>query len=77
MKQWPNTANTMGGPRRNKLCQIVDPDKKPIARLYGTGELGSFWGWGYNSGGNIGECLFSGRIAAKHAVALKPWDAGA
>ena len=43
-KQWPNTANTMGGPRRNKLCQIVDPDKKPIARLYGTGELGSFWG---------------------------------
>ena len=77
MKQWPNTANTMGGPRRNKLCQIVDPDKKPIARLYGTGELGSFWGWGYNSGGNIGECLFSGRIAANHAVALKPWDAGA
>ena len=77
MKQWPNTANTMGGPRRNQLCQIVDPDKKPIARLYGTGELGSFWGWGYNSGGNIGECLFSGRIAAKHAAALKPWDAGA
>jgi 3-oxosteroid 1-dehydrogenase len=76
MKLWPNTANTMGGPRRNKLCQIVDPDKKPIARLYGTGELGSFWGWGYNSGGNIGECLFSGRIAAKQAEALKPWDAG-
>ena len=75
MKLWPNTANTMGGPRRNKLCQIVDPDKKPIARLYGTGELGSFWGWGYNSGGNLGECLFSGRIAAKQAVALKPWDA--
>ena len=75
MKLWPNNANTMGGPRRNKFCQIVDPSQKPIARLYGTGELGSFWGWGYNSGGNIGECLFSGRIAAKHAIALKPWDA--
>jgi 3-oxosteroid 1-dehydrogenase len=77
LKLWPNTANTMGGPRRNKLCQIVDPDMKPIARLYGTGELGSFWGWGYSSGGNLGECMFSGRIAANHAVALKPWDAAA
>jgi len=74
MKLWPSNANTMGGPRRNKLCQIVNPDKKPIARLYGTGELGSFWGWGYNSGGNLGECLFSGRIAAKQAMALKPWE---
>ncbi len=74
VKSWPFTANTQGGPRRNKYCQVVDPDRNPIPRLYGTGECGSFWGWMYNSGGNLGECMFSGRIAAKHAVALEPWD---
>jgi 3-oxosteroid 1-dehydrogenase len=74
MKIWPNTANTMGGPRRNKNMEIVNPFKKPIGRLYGTGELGSLWGWTYSSGGNMGECLFSGRISVKHALSLEPWS---
>jgi succinate dehydrogenase/fumarate reductase flavoprotein subunit len=70
---YPATYNTQGGPRRNSRCQVVDPYNQPIQRLYSAGELGSFWGWMYNGGGNNAEALCTGRIAGKNAAAAKPW----
>lgn len=60
--------NTDGGAARNENCQIVTPDGDPIPGLYGAGEFGSFWGHYYQGAGNVGECLVSGRIAARHAL---------
>ena len=72
VKLYPTMVNTQGGPKRNPKCQIVDPFDQPIPRLYSAGEMGSFWGWMYNGGGNNAECLCTGQMAARHAVALKP-----
>jgi succinate dehydrogenase/fumarate reductase flavoprotein subunit len=72
VKLFPTMYNTQGGPKRNAKCQVVDPFEQPIPRLYSAGELGSFWGWMYNGGGNNAECLCTGQMAARHAVALKP-----
>ncbi len=73
LKIYPIMYNTQGGPRRNTSCQIVDPFNNPIPRLYSAGELGSFWGWMYNGGGNNSECLVTGRIAGTNAASLKSW----
>jgi succinate dehydrogenase/fumarate reductase flavoprotein subunit len=72
VKLFPTMVNTQGGPRRNGKCQVVDPYEQPIPRLYTAGELGSFWGWMYNGGGNNAECLCTGPIAARNVVAMKP-----
>jgi succinate dehydrogenase/fumarate reductase flavoprotein subunit len=72
VKLYPIMYNTQGGPKRNSKCQIVDAFDQPIPRLYSAGELGSFWGWMYNGGGNNAECLCTGQMAARNAVALKP-----
>jgi succinate dehydrogenase/fumarate reductase flavoprotein subunit len=72
VKLFPIMYNTQGGLRRNSKCQVVDPNGQPIPRLYSAGELGSFWGWMYNGGGNNAECFCTGQIAARHAVAMKP-----
>ena len=42
----------------------------PIKRLYGAGEMGSIWGFLYQSGGNLTECL--GRMVGTHAAAESP-----
>ena len=70
----PTFLNTQGGPRRNRKAQVVNPFGEPIPRLYSAGELGSIYGFLYQAGGNIGECLAFGRIAARNAVTEKPWD---
>jgi succinate dehydrogenase/fumarate reductase flavoprotein subunit len=72
VKIYPIMYNTQGGPKRNAKCQVVDPFDQPIPRLYSAGELGSFWGWMYNGGGNNAECLCTGQIAARNAVAQQP-----
>ncbi|MBI2908115.1 MAG: FAD-binding protein [Chloroflexi bacterium] len=65
----PGGANTQGGPRRNKLAQIVDPDGKPIPGLYEAGELGSVYGMINPAGGcNLAECIAFGRIAGENAA---------
>jgi succinate dehydrogenase/fumarate reductase flavoprotein subunit len=70
---YPLMYNTMGGPRRNEKCQIIDPFSQAIPRLYSAGEMGSFWGWMYNGGGNNCECMCTGRVAGKNATAEAPW----
>ncbi len=72
LKIYPVMYNTQGGPKRNARCQIVDPFDTPIPRLFSAGELGSFWGWMYNGGGNNSECLVTGRIAGANAASLPP-----
>ncbi len=70
----PAFVNTQGGPRRNAKGQIVRPDGSPIARLYSAGELGSIYGYLYQGGGNLGECMAFGRISGRNAVAENPWS---
>jgi len=72
--QWPGGPNTQGGAKRNKHAQVVDPDEKPIPRLYSAGEFGSIYGFLYEGGGNTSECIAFGRIAGKNTAAEKPWD---
>jgi len=68
-------TNTCAGPEINVNWQTLDLDGNPIPRLYNTGELGSIYGHLYNGSGNIPETYATGRVAAKHALALEPWDA--
>lgn len=65
---WPCLLNTQGGPKRNAKGQILNVWGEPIKRLYGAGELGSIWGFQYQSGGNLCECLASGRMAGFNAA---------
>jgi len=65
---WPCLLNTQGGPKRNVRGQIVDVWGEPIKRLYGAGEAGSIWGFLYQSGGNLGECLGLGRMVGLNAA---------
>lgn len=50
----------------------MDPDGKPIPRLYNAGEFGSIYGFLYQDGGNLAECIAFGRIAGKNGAAEKP-----
>jgi uncharacterized protein with FMN-binding domain len=67
----PTMTNTQGGAERNENCKVVTPYGEPIPHLYSAGEFGSFWADIYQGGGNLGECLFTGRIAARNAVSVK------
>ena len=73
-KLWPHLYSTRGGPKRNKHCQVMDHEGKPIPRLYSAGECGSFWGWMYQGGSLLAECMATGRIAGRGAAAEKTWD---
>ena len=68
LKLVPVLLNTQGGPRRNALAQVVNPDLEPIEGLFSAGELGALWPDNYNGGGNIGECCTFGRLAGKNAA---------
>jgi succinate dehydrogenase/fumarate reductase flavoprotein subunit len=72
---WPVVSNTQGGPVHNARQQILNVFGEPIPRLYAAGELGSAFGYLYLSGGNLTECMVTGRISGNEASALAPWDA--
>ena len=67
----PNFTNTQGGAKRNTSCEILDVWGNAIPHLYSAGEFGSFYCDIYNGGGNLAECVFSGRIAGANAAAAK------
>lgn len=73
MELYPCLLNTQGGPRRDSRGQILDAFKKPIPRLYDSGELGSMWGVIYQGAGNNAESMIFGRISGRNAAAEKPW----
>ncbi len=66
---WATMSNTQGGPVHDAEQRIIDVYGQPIPRLYAAGELGSSFGHLYLSGGNIAECVVTGRIAGKNAAA--------
>ncbi|BDR59177.1 NAD(P)H-dependent oxidoreductase [Xylocopilactobacillus apicola] len=66
-----NMLNTQGGARRNSRCQVVDPSGQTIPHLYEAGELGSPFANEYAAGGNLADCLISGKIAGQNAAQQK------
>lgn len=64
----PSFTNTQGGARRNTSCEILDVWGEAIPHLYGAGEFGSFYPDIYQGGGNLSECMFTGRISATNAL---------
>ena len=66
---WATLSNTQGGPVHDAEQRIIDVFGKPIPRLYAAGELGSSFGHLYLSGGNIAECMVTGRVAGRNAAA--------
>ena len=63
--------NTQGGPRRNGRSEVLGVDGQPIPHLFSAGELGGICAFQYNSGGNLGECMVSGKAAGIGAAAQK------
>lgn len=68
VRVWPILTNTQGGPEHDEKQRVLDPYGNPIPHLYAVGELGSFFGHLYLLGGNLSECVISGRIAGKEAA---------
>jgi len=64
---WPVVSNTQGALVHDAEQRVLDTFGRAIPRLYVAGELGSVWGFLYLSGGNLSECLASGRIAGRRA----------
>ena len=76
IKLWPcyDHDGTGPGPRRNMECQIVDPYREPIPRLYSAGELGGFYYFWCTGGEHLSDCVWSGRIAGSNAALETPWS---
>jgi succinate dehydrogenase/fumarate reductase flavoprotein subunit len=74
MQTYPLMVNTQGGPQHDLNRQLMRNDGTLIPRLYGGGECGSIWGWCYQGGANLGECMVSGRIIGEQIAALDRWD---
>ncbi|MGE0557258.1 MAG: FAD-dependent oxidoreductase [Burkholderiales bacterium] len=67
---YPVISNTQGGPVHDAQSRVIDVYGKPIPRLWSAGECGSAFGHLYLSGGNIAECVVTGRIAGRGAADL-------
>ncbi|MDP1536216.1 MAG: FAD-binding protein [Burkholderiales bacterium] len=65
---YPVISNTQGGPVHDAQSRVIDVYGQPIPRLYSAGECGSSFGHLYLSGGNIAECVITGRIAGRGAA---------
>ena len=72
LELWPGIISTSGGPRHDKDSRVLDHGGNPIPRLYAAGELGSLFGWLYEPGGGLCECIVFGRIAGKNAASEHP-----
>jgi succinate dehydrogenase/fumarate reductase flavoprotein subunit len=70
----PVLINSQGGACRDKEARVLDPDGKPIPRLYAGGEFGSIWGYLYEASVNIPETVIFGRIAGKNAASNPPLE---
>lgn len=66
-----NMLNTQGGARRNSRSEVVDPAGESIPHLYEAGELGAPFPSNYIAGGNLADCLISGKIAGQNAARVK------
>jgi hypothetical protein len=64
-----SVLNTHGGPERDESCRVINKSGMPIKGLFSAGELGSIFPGLYQGSGNIADCLVSGRVAARSALA--------
>lgn len=67
------TRKTLGGLHTNLNSQVLDEAGEPVPGLYAAGEVAGFGGGGYHGynaleGTFLGGCIFSGRIAGRHAA---------
>ena len=70
---YPGGPNTEGGMIRNAKSQVISVYGEPIRRLYAVGEVGSFYSFAYQGGGNIAGCIIFGRIAGESAATEESW----
>ncbi|THV21495.1 FAD-binding dehydrogenase [Peteryoungia ipomoeae] len=66
------TRKTLGGLHTDLQGRVLDAGNSPVPGLYAAGEVSGFGGGGmhgYNAleGTFLGGCLFSGRVAGRHA----------
>ncbi|MGL3607115.1 FAD-binding dehydrogenase [Rhizobium sp. G187] len=66
------TRKTLGGLHTDLQSRVLGADNAPVPGLYAAGEVSGFGGGGmhgYNAleGTFLGGCLFSGRVAGRHA----------
>ncbi|MCT6894638.1 MAG: FAD-binding protein [Bombilactobacillus mellifer] len=66
-----NLLNTQGGAQRNARCEVLAPNGQVIGHLYEAGELGAPFVNQYVAGGNLADCLISGKIAGQNAAQVK------
>jgi hypothetical protein len=72
---YPGGCTTLGGPKKNVNGQVLDSENEVIPRLYAGGSFGNIQRHTYGiSGGGNGENMVWGRITARHASGLTPWD---
>lgn len=67
------TRKTLGGIHTDLHARVLDDAGEPIPGLYAAGEAAGFGGGGYHGynaleGTFLGGCIFSGRIAGRHAA---------
>jgi hypothetical protein len=74
MEAWPMVTNTQGGPEHDDRQRVINYAGEAVPRLYAAGELGSMFGHLYELGGNIGECISSGRIAGMNVAREEPLE---
>jgi len=68
---WPAVYACLGGPRRDKEARVLNPDGKPIPRLYSAGEGGSVMGFLGHGGVSLSDCIVFGQIAGRNAASEK------
>ena len=71
----PGGPNSLGGLMADGDRHVVNWSNEIIPRLYAAGEVASVFLNVTQGGGNITECVVSGRIAGANAAAEAAWDA--
>jgi succinate dehydrogenase/fumarate reductase flavoprotein subunit len=75
LEVYPGIFNTLGGPMKNGMAQVLDVDHEVIPRLYTAGTISSSCGHTYSTFGfNISDNIVFGRIAGENAAAEEPWE---
>ncbi len=67
------TRKTLGGLQTDLASRVLGADGEPVPGLYAAGEVAGFGGGGMHGyraleGTFLGGCIFSGRIAGRHAA---------
>lgn len=74
VRMYPDLINSQGGAKRSVKGEVMNTRGEAIPRLYAAGECGTIYSYNYNGGGNFSEAISSGRLAARSAGALEPWE---